>query len=43
MILVTVYVGDMLIIGTPSDIDQITEDLRKRFVLKALGHCMKVH
>ena len=48
IILVTVYVDDMLIIGTPSDIGNTIADLRKRFVLKDLGRVsyllgMEVH
>ena len=48
IVLVTVYVDDMLIIGTPSDIDNIIAGLRERFVLKDLGRVsyllgMEVH
>ena len=32
IVLVTVYVIDMLIIGAPSDIDQVISEIRERFV-----------
>ena len=37
IVLVAVYDDDMLIIGTPSDIDNTIAGLRERFVLKDLG------
>ena len=37
IIFVTVYIDDMLIIGTTSDIDNTIADLRTRFVLNNLG------
>ena len=37
IVLVTVYVDNMLILGTPSDIDKNITGLRERFVLKDLG------